>query len=133
MILITAKLFMPFQDDDMKSIRDLISSAILDPEVKGGLRWPLGKAASGDKFAVVGVWHTVVKSYKNPSLRLKIRDADRFDFRASTGEASKEIIVMLKRVASKLQVYILLWVTDLLKPAEHNFCYLPFWGIIFIL
>lgn len=95
----------------MQNIRDLISSAILDTEVKGGLRWPLGKSISGDKFSVVGIWHTVVKFYKNSSMRLKVRDADRFDFRTSTGEASREITIKLKGVASELQVYILLWAT----------------------
>ncbi|POO02982.1 hypothetical protein TorRG33x02_010430 [Trema orientale] len=103
LMLCTKRIITALSDDDMKCIRDLINGAVLDPEVKGGLRWPLGKAACGDKFNVVGVWHTTVKSYKNSSMRLKVRDADRFDFRTSTGEASREIIIKLKGVASKLQ------------------------------
>lgn len=93
-----------FQDDEMQSIRDLISSAVLDPDVKGGLRWPLGKESSGDRYKVVGIWHVIANMYTNPSLRLKVRHADRFDFRTSTGEATWEVSLMLKKVLSKLQV-----------------------------
>lgn len=93
-----------FQDDEMQSIRDLISSAVLDPDVKGGLRWPLGKESSGDRYKVVGIWHVIANMYTNPSLRLKVRHADRFDFRTSTGEATWEVSLMLKKVVSKLQV-----------------------------
>ncbi|CAB4316044.1 unnamed protein product [Prunus armeniaca] len=90
-------------DDEMQSIRDLISSAVLDPDVKGGLRWPLGKESSGDRYKVVGIWHVIANMYTNPSLRLKVRHADRFDFRTSTGEATWEVSLMLKKVLSKLQ------------------------------
>lgn len=96
-----------FQDDDMKSIRDLIDFAALDSGVKGGLRWPFGKATSGEKFSVIGAGHIVAKSYKNASLRLKVRDADRFDYRASIGEESGEIGIKLKRVVSELKVCML--------------------------
>lgn len=88
----------------MESIRNLINSAVLDPVVKGGLRWPLGYASSGNRFCVVGVWHLIAKAYKNPSMRLKVRHADRFDFRTSTGEASREISLKLKSIISLLQV-----------------------------
>lgn len=87
----------------MQSIRDLIDSAIIDPDVKGGLRWPLEKASSG-KYNVVGVWHVIAKAYKNQSLRFKVRHADRFDFRTSVGEASWEINVRLEKVVAKLKV-----------------------------
>ncbi|KAM2570508.1 hypothetical protein TB2_010469 [Malus domestica] len=54
LMLCTKRLVTDLTDDDMQSIRDLISLAILDPDVKGGLRWPLGKESSGDKYKVVG-------------------------------------------------------------------------------
>ena len=107
MILIIAKFFELIQDDDMKSIRDLIDSAIVDTEVKGGLRWPLGKAVSGDKFGVTAVWHIVSKTYKNSSLRLKIKDVDRYRFQSSTGQTTREVVIMLKGLASELLVCIL--------------------------
>ena len=87
----------------MQSIRDLVDSAITDPDVKGGLRWPLEKTSSG-KYNVVEVWHVRAKAYKNQSLRFKVRHADRFDFRTSSGEASWETSLRLKKVVSELKV-----------------------------
>ncbi|XP_015578691.2 uncharacterized protein LOC8277126 isoform X1 [Ricinus communis] len=90
-------------DDEIKSINDLVSSAVLDSDVKGGLRWPLGKTSSGNRYSVVGVWHTVARSYSSSSLRLKVRHADRCDFRSGTGEATMEIYLKLKGIVSELQ------------------------------
>ncbi|ESR56574.1 hypothetical protein CICLE_v10024529mg [Citrus x clementina] len=87
----------------MNCIRNLINSAILDPEVKGGLRWPMGKSYSGQRYRVFGVWHTEFKSYKSPSLKLKVRNADRFDFKTATGEATIEINLKLRRIVSEIQ------------------------------
>ena len=89
----------------MNCIRNLINSAILDPEVKGGLRWPMGKSYSGQRYSVIGVWHTEFKSYKSPSLKLKVRNADRFDFKTATGEATIEINLKLRRIVSEIQVF----------------------------
>ncbi|GLT71866.1 hypothetical protein SLA2020_438530 [Shorea laevis] len=102
-LMLYTKGVLTLTDDEMESIRNLINSAVLDPVVKGGLRWPLGYASSGNRFCVVGVWHTIAKAYKNPSMRLKVRHADRFDFRTSTGEASREISLKLKSIISLLQ------------------------------
>lgn len=93
-----------FQDEEVHSIRNLINSAVLDPEVKGGLRWPMGLGYYGNRYRVIGVWHTKVKSYKSPSLRLKVRYADRSDFKSGTGEATMEITMRLKRLVSEMQV-----------------------------
>ena len=95
--------FLNFQDDEMNSIRILINSAIPDPEVKGGLRWPMGKSYSGD-YTIVGVWHNEFKSYKSPSLKLKVRNVDRFIFKTGTGEATIEINLKLRRLVSEIQV-----------------------------
>ncbi|GLT71867.1 hypothetical protein SLA2020_438540 [Shorea laevis] len=103
LMLYTEGVLTALTDDEMESIRNLINSAVLDPDVKGGLRWPLGYASSGNRFCVVGVWHTIAKAYKNPSMRLKVRHADRFDFRTSTGVASREISLKLKSIISSLQ------------------------------
>lgn len=92
------------QDDELKSISDLISSAVLDSDVKGGLRWLLGNKSSGNRYSVIGVWHTITKAYKSPSLRLIVRHADRFDFKSETGEVSREIFLKLKGISSELQV-----------------------------
>ncbi|XP_062115039.1 uncharacterized protein LOC133829182 [Humulus lupulus] len=89
-------------DDELQGIKELIDSAILDREVKGGLRWPLGNAVSGDKIRVTAVWHVISKKYKNPSLKLKIKNVDRYKFLSSTEEPRREVVIMLKGVASEL-------------------------------
>ncbi|GAV86153.1 LOW QUALITY PROTEIN: hypothetical protein CFOL_v3_29586, partial [Cephalotus follicularis] len=116
LMLCTKRSLTDLTDDEMHSIKTLINQAVLDPDVKGGLRWSLGKASSGDRYSVVGVWHTIVTIYESPSLRLKVRHADRFDFRTATGEVTKEIILKLKGVLSKLQEEVdRNSITDMLK------------------
>lgn len=88
----------------MQGIKNLIELAALDPDVKGGLRLRLGKASSGNRYSVVGVWHTMATSYESSSLRLKVRHADRFDFRTGYGETSKEVVLKLKEMTSRLLV-----------------------------
>ncbi|XP_054817021.1 uncharacterized protein LOC129316635 [Prosopis cineraria] len=104
LMLCSKRILTALRDDEMQCIQDLIHSAILDPNVKGGLRWTLGKTSSGDRFSVVGVWHTITKAYRTPSLRLKVRHADRFDFRISTGETASEAYLKLKGIVSESQV-----------------------------
>jgi len=96
-------LYESMQDEEMNSLRDLINSAVLDSDMKGGLRWPLGEASSGGRYSVIGAWHSVTKAYKNSSFRLKARDADRYDFRTGTGETTREIYLKLKRIVSEMQ------------------------------
>ncbi|XP_048424370.1 uncharacterized protein LOC103941622 isoform X1 [Pyrus x bretschneideri] len=103
LILCTKKLVTDLTNDEMQSITDLINSAILDPDLKGGLRWPPGKESSGDKYRVVRFTHVIVNTYRNTSLRLKVKHYDRFDLRTLTGEASWGISLMLENVVSKLQ------------------------------
>ncbi|KAK4594865.1 hypothetical protein RGQ29_018552 [Quercus rubra] len=103
LMLSTKRTLTGLTDDEMQSIRSLINSAILDQDVKGGLRWPLGKASSRGRYCVVGVWHTIAKDYKSSSLSLKVRHADRYDFRTSIGEATREINLKLKNIVSLLQ------------------------------
>ncbi|TXG66243.1 hypothetical protein EZV62_007518 [Acer yangbiense] len=99
----TKRILTSLTDDEMHSIRNIINSAIIDPEVKGGLRWPYGKACSGDRFAVVNIWHTIAKKYKSRSLSLMARRVVRFDFRNAYGEDSIEVNLKLKRLVSNLQ------------------------------
>ncbi|KAK7851890.1 hypothetical protein CFP56_040808 [Quercus suber] len=103
LMLSTKRILTTLTDDEMQSIRSLINSAILDSDVKGGLRWPLGRTSSGGRFCVVGVSHAIAKDYKSSSLRLKVRHADRYNFRTSTGEATREITLKLKNIVSLLQ------------------------------
>ncbi|PKI56420.1 hypothetical protein CRG98_023158 [Punica granatum] len=102
LMLSTKTIITALSEDETVGIGELIGSAVLDPNVKGGLRWPLGKASSGDRFRVIGVWHTISRAYASPMFRLKVRNADRFDFKTSTGEATGEVSLKLKGLASEL-------------------------------
>lgn len=85
-------------------MRELLKYAILDPHAKGGLRWPLGKETFGDRFSVVGVWHTKYKAFRGHTMRLKLRDADRFDFRTSTGEVAREVTLKMLGISRMVRV-----------------------------
>ncbi|XP_010558846.1 PREDICTED: uncharacterized protein LOC104827371 [Tarenaya hassleriana] len=90
-------------ENEISDIRKLVDSAVVDPNVKGGLRWPLGKASSGDRYTVYGVWHVINTVYRSSTFRLKVREVDRFDFGAGTGEAAREVILVLKGISQKLE------------------------------
>ncbi|KAM7269283.1 hypothetical protein ACFE04_024780 [Oxalis oulophora] len=100
----TKNLTTSLTDDEMHSIKSLINSAIIDPNVRGGLRWPFGKSVSEDRYEVIGIWHTVSTAYKSESLRLKFRHADRFDFTSSIGETTCETELFMKKLVSELQI-----------------------------
>ncbi|KAL6899084.1 hypothetical protein ACP4OV_005742 [Aristida adscensionis] len=85
------------------AVKSLVSSAVIDPNVKGGLRWPLGKESIGERFSIVGVWHTNYKAFRNDTLRLKLRHADRFDHRSSTGEVANEVTFKLTGMSRRLE------------------------------
>ncbi|XP_016489544.1 uncharacterized protein LOC107809425 [Nicotiana tabacum] len=85
-------------DEEIKGIKDLVGSAILDPDVKGGLRWPFGK-----DYDVIRVDHTIAKSYRNQPIRFKLRHADRFDFTFSTGQVAREIFLKMPGIISQLR------------------------------
>ncbi|XP_066320374.1 uncharacterized protein [Miscanthus floridulus] len=91
-------------DSEVKNaVKSLVSAAIIDPNVKGGIRWPLGKESIGERFSIVGVWHTNYNAFRNETMRLKLRHADRFDHRSSTGEVSNEVTFKLTAISRKLE------------------------------
>lgn len=102
LMLYTKRILIALSDEEKDSIKDIISCAILDPDAKGGLRWPLGKESCGGRYNVVGAWHTKGKTYKNSSMRLKVRHADRFDFKTSSGEVTSEVTITMKGLVSEL-------------------------------
>ncbi|KAG5224174.1 bidirectional sugar transporter NEC [Salix suchowensis] len=103
LILRSRSILTALTDDEMNSLRDLINSAVVDSDMKGGLRWPLGKTSSGGRYRVVVVWHIVTKAYTSSSFRLKARDANRYDFRTGTGETTTQIYLKLNRIVSEIQ------------------------------
>ncbi|CAN8254587.1 unnamed protein product [Cochlearia groenlandica] len=88
-------------ENEIKSLKEITDSAVIDSNVKGGLKWPLGKSSCGDGYSVCGVWHTVTTIYTNANLRLQIREADRYDFRTGIGRSSREVSLKLKALISK--------------------------------
>lgn len=92
-----------FDSEVENAIKSLVSAAIIDPDVKGGLRWPLGKESVGERFSIVGVWHTNYKAFRNETMRLKLRHADRFDHRSSSGEVADEVTFKLTGMSRKLE------------------------------
>ncbi|KAL8533015.1 hypothetical protein ACS0TY_009319 [Phlomoides rotata] len=103
LMLFTKRILVALTNEELENIKSLINSARLDSEVKGGLRWPLGKQSSGNRFAVVGVWHVNYKAFENSLIRLKVQRADRFDFVSSKGEVSNEVSLKMTGVVSLLR------------------------------
>ncbi|TVU30000.1 hypothetical protein EJB05_21600 [Eragrostis curvula] len=95
LMLCTKRILKNLDSEVESAIKNLVASAVIDPNVKGGLRWPLGKESIGERFSIVGVWHTNYKAFRNDTLRLKLRHADRFDHRSSTGEVANEVTFKL--------------------------------------
>ncbi|KAL6634426.1 hypothetical protein ACP70R_027097 [Stipagrostis hirtigluma subsp. patula] len=103
-LMLSTKRILKNLDSEVESaVKSLVSSAVIDPNVKGGLRWPLGKESIGERFSIVGVWHTNYKAFRNETLRLKLRHADRFDHRSSTGEVANEVTFKLTGMSRRLE------------------------------
>ncbi|XP_071680825.1 uncharacterized protein [Lolium perenne] len=103
LMLSTKKNLKNINPEVKNAIDSLVSSAILDPDVKGGLRWPFGKESIDGRFTIVGVWHTNYKAFGNKTLKLYLRHADRFDHQSSTGEVSNEVTFKLTGISKRLQ------------------------------
>uniref|UniRef100_A0A0E0K038 DUF7903 domain-containing protein n=1 Tax=Oryza punctata TaxID=4537 RepID=A0A0E0K038_ORYPU len=103
LMLSTKRILQNLDAEVENAINCLVSSAVIDPDVKGGLRWPLGKESIDERFSIVGVWHTNYKAFRNEKLKLKLRHADRFDHRSSTGEVSNEVTFKLIGIFASLQ------------------------------
>ncbi|KAI3943163.1 hypothetical protein MKW92_021430 [Papaver armeniacum] len=89
--------------EELKGLKILLDSAILDGNVKGGLRWPLGKEHSSEgRYSVIGAWHTTVKTFKNSSLKLRLKHSDIFDFCTSDGIVENELTVDMKEINDML-------------------------------
>ncbi|KAF3783454.1 hypothetical protein EJ110_NYTH20612 [Nymphaea thermarum] len=99
--------YMNSQAEEKHCIKEVIESAILDPNVKGGLRWSLGKDSAGGRFYVQESFHILSRSFAGPTVRLKLRNADRFNLSSSHGKISDEVSVKLIGVRKHLKVKLL--------------------------
>ncbi|VFQ78856.1 unnamed protein product [Cuscuta campestris] len=102
LMLNTKRIMIALTNEELDCIRALISCAVLDSGIKGGLRWSLGKDSSGDRYTIAGVWHTTAKTYRSSSFQLKVRSADRFDFRTSSVEVSGKVVLKMHGIVSQL-------------------------------
>lgn len=93
------------QEKEISNIKGLLDTATVDPNGKGGLRWPLAKASSENGYRVFEVCHVRATIYKNLTLRLRVRDTDRFNERTGTGAVKREVTLILKDINAKLQVH----------------------------
>ncbi|KAI3857771.1 hypothetical protein MKX03_021090 [Papaver bracteatum] len=84
--------------EELKCLKHLVDSAILDGSVKGGLRWPLGKEHSSDgRYSVVKTLHNTVKTFKNSSIKLRLNN-----FSTSDGQAENELVLDMKGINDML-------------------------------
>ncbi|CAL9236032.1 unnamed protein product [Arabidopsis halleri] len=90
-------------EKEIGDIKALLESATVDPNVKGGLRWPFGKGLTKDGYREFEVCHVRATIYKNKTLRLRVRETDRFNERSGTGEIKREVSLTLKDIDTKLQ------------------------------
>ncbi|PIA29950.1 hypothetical protein AQUCO_05800199v1 [Aquilegia coerulea] len=104
LMLSSKRTVISLNDDVKHSLNNLLKSAVIDSEVRGGLRWPPGKESVDDRFFVIGSRHTKDKTFKNSWIRLKIRQADQFDFRTSTAEFTDESSVRMIHLDNYLSV-----------------------------
>ncbi|XP_031481072.1 uncharacterized protein LOC116251130 isoform X2 [Nymphaea colorata] len=102
-MLITKRIVESFTAEEKHTIKEVIESAILDPDVKGGLRWSLGKDSAGGRFYVQESFHILSRSFAGPTVRLKLKSADRFNLRSSHGKISEEVSVKLIGVSEHLK------------------------------
>ncbi|KAG6478615.1 hypothetical protein ZIOFF_062058 [Zingiber officinale] len=85
-------------------IKRLVSDAIIDPNVKGGLRWSLGKDSVDGTCSITDVWHIKCKNFKSQNMRINFRYADRIRRKTSFGEIYNEVVFKLPGVTQQLRV-----------------------------
>ncbi|KAL4192652.1 hypothetical protein AMTRI_Chr06g195280 [Amborella trichopoda] len=91
-----------FQEEEIFGIYELVNSAVIDPNVKGKLRWPLKKEGTGDRFSIRGVWHTESKYFQGQTMKLKLRHVYRNYDKHSTGQVSWEVNLEMQEITRLL-------------------------------
>ncbi|KAL1193676.1 hypothetical protein V5N11_017568 [Cardamine amara subsp. amara] len=103
LVLATKRKINALTEKEKTNIKELLDSVTIDPNGKGRLRWKLGKTVSDDEYKLFEVCHVRATIYKNRTLRLKVRETDRFNERSGTGEINKGVTLILEDVETKLQ------------------------------
>ncbi|KAL3830682.1 hypothetical protein ACJIZ3_019484 [Penstemon smallii] len=103
LMLFTKKVSVALTDEELEDMKSMIESAVLDSEVEGGVRWPLGKQSSGDRYTVIGVRYMKAQTYRNSVMKLNVRCADRFDYRSSHRDVAEEVSLTMPGIISQLR------------------------------
>ncbi|XBJ26821.1 hypothetical protein VPH35_004173 [Triticum aestivum] len=103
LMLNTNRILIDLQPEVENAIKSLVSSAIVDPNARGGLRRPLGNKLIDERFSIAGVWHTNYKAFENKSLKMYLRHTGRFVQGSSTREVSNEVSFKLTGISKRLQ------------------------------
>lgn len=90
------------QEKETHNIQGLLDSVTVDS--KEGLKWLLGKPSSLNGYKILEVCHVRATTYKNRTLRLRVREADRFNERFRTREVERGVTLILQDINTKLQV-----------------------------
>ncbi|KAI3886473.1 hypothetical protein MKW92_010266 [Papaver armeniacum] len=104
-LAIKRDLTMALMDDseELKALKHLVDSAILDGNVKGGLRWPSGKEhSSGGRYSIIKTFHITVKTFKNSSMKLLLKTQDWFNFFTSDGKVENDLVLDMKGINDML-------------------------------
>ncbi|KAI3964981.1 hypothetical protein MKW92_031381 [Papaver armeniacum] len=119
LMLSTRKIVTEPTDEEKHDLEKLIKSAVVDQNEKGGLRFPLGNESFEGRYHVVGTGHTTSTAYKNSSIRVKLNEADRYDFIASTAEVTNHVVLKMTGISEKLKANSL-EADQLAKMLEDN-------------
>ncbi|KAI3862373.1 hypothetical protein MKX03_014391 [Papaver bracteatum] len=107
LMLSTRKIITELTDEKKHDLEKLVKSAVVDRNEKGGLKFPLGNESFEGRYRVVGTGHMTSTAYKNSSIRVKLNEADRYDFITSTAEVTNHVVLKMTGVSEKLKANIL--------------------------
>ncbi|KAF8093031.1 hypothetical protein N665_0392s0006 [Sinapis alba] len=103
LMLASKRKAMTLTEEETNSIQGLLDSATVDSSVIGGLRWPVGKPSSVNGYTIFEACHVKTTTYKNRTIRLRVREADRFNMRFGTREVDRGVTLILQDINTKLQ------------------------------
>ncbi|KAI3996812.1 hypothetical protein MKX01_041112 [Papaver californicum] len=103
LMLSTRKIVTEPTDEEKHDLEKLIKSAVVDRNEKGGMRFPLGNESIEGRYRVVGMGQMTSRAYKNPSIRVKLNEADRYDFITSTAEVTNHVVLKMTSISEKLK------------------------------
>ncbi|KAL0710935.1 hypothetical protein Bca4012_017913 [Brassica carinata] len=90
-------------EKETSNIQGILDLATIDSNVEGGLRWPLGKPSSEKGYKVLEVCHVRATTYKNQTLRLRVRETNGFSERFGTWEDERGVTLILQDINTKIQ------------------------------